>query len=128
MKRHLRRWGAVYLLTLMFLASWTGQFFTQMVDARHDAAAHGEAFTLGDYLPAFFASTLENWQSEWLGLVIQGAVLLGMKNLIFRAETEDLERIEAKVDRLMATQGLDPVRVDHEVRQAQAHPRQDEPA
>jgi len=34
MMRHFRRWGAVYLLALLFLGSWLGQFFTQLVRFR----------------------------------------------------------------------------------------------
>jgi hypothetical protein len=30
--RHRRRWGAVYLLLLLFIGSWVGQFFTQLAD------------------------------------------------------------------------------------------------
>ena len=54
----------------------------------------------GDYLTGFLASTLENWQSEWLQLVFQAVLLLGAKHLIFRVDAEDLERLEAKVDQI----------------------------
>jgi hypothetical protein len=53
---------------------------------------------MGGYLHEFFASTFENWQSEWLQLVFQAILLLGAKHLIFKVDAEDLERIEAKVD------------------------------
>ncbi|MGY4648755.1 hypothetical protein [Mycobacterium sp. URHB0021] len=46
----------------------------------------------------FFASTLENWQNEWLRLVFQAILLLGAKHWIFRVDAEDMERIEAKLD------------------------------
>jgi hypothetical protein len=58
--KHLRRWGAVYLL---FIGSWLGQFF---------------------------ASTFENWQSEWLQLIFQAILLLGAKHWLFRVDAEDL--------------------------------------
>ena len=57
-------------------------------------------FAWADYLPTFFASTFENWQSEWLQLVFQAILLLGAKHLIFRVDAEDMERIEAKVDKI----------------------------
>ena len=57
-------------------------------------------FAWAGYLPTFFASTFENWQSEWLQLVFQAILLLGAKHLIFRVDAEDMERIEAKVDKI----------------------------
>jgi hypothetical protein len=97
---HLRRWGAVYLLALLFLGSWIGHFFTQLSEFRTDQAEHQQAFTWADYLVNFFASTFENWQSEWLQLVFQAILLLGAKHIIFRVDAEDMERLEAKVDRI----------------------------
>jgi hypothetical protein len=97
---HLRRWGAVYVLLLLFLGSWAGHFFAELAEFRSDQSAHGEPFLWSDYLTAFAASTLENWQSEWLQLVFQAVLLIGAKHLIFRVDGEDLERLEAKVDQI----------------------------
>ena len=97
---HLRKWGAVYLLLLLFLGSWIGQFFTQLAQFRDEQASHGQRFEWGSYLTTFFSSTFENWQSEWLQLVFQAVLLLGAKHLIFRVDAEDLERLEAKVDQI----------------------------
>lgn len=97
---HLRKWGAVYLLLLLFLGSWIGQFFTQLAEFRSEQSSHGQRFEWGSYLTTFFSSTFENWQSEWLQLVFQAVLLLGAKHLIFRVDAEDLERLEAKVDRI----------------------------
>lgn len=98
--RHIRRWGAVYVLLLLFLGSWLGQFFSQLSDFRNEQAAHGQPFIWSDYGSSFLASTLENWQSEWLQLVFQAILLLGAKHWIFRVDAEDMERIEAKIDRI----------------------------
>jgi hypothetical protein len=97
---HLRKWGAVYLLLILFLGSWAGHFFAELAQFRSDQSAHGEPFMWSDYLTSFLASTLENWQSEWLQLVFQAVLLLGAKHLIFRVDAEDLERLEAKVDQI----------------------------
>lgn len=97
---HLRKWGAVYVLLLLFLGSWAGQFFAQLSEFRTDQASHGQPFVWGEYLATFVASTLENWQSEWLQLVFQAVLLLGAKHLIFRVDAEDIERLEAKVDQV----------------------------
>lgn len=100
--RHVRRWGAVYVLAALFLGSWIGQFFTQMVEFTNQQEQQGSSFTWSEFLPAFFAATLENWQSEWLQLVFQAILLLGAKHLIFRVDAEDMERIEKKIDLLSA--------------------------
>jgi hypothetical protein len=97
---HLRRWGAVYVLLILFLGSWAGQFFAELAEFRTDQAAHAQPFRWGEYLTGFLASTLENWQSEWLQLVFQAVLLLGAKHLIFRVDAEDMERLEAKVDQI----------------------------
>lgn len=104
--RHLRRWGAVYVLALLFAGSWLGQFFAQLSEFRSEQQAHDQAFAWGEFWPAFFASTFENWQSEWLQLVFQAVLLLGAKHWIFKVDAEDLERIEAKLDRVQDRLGL----------------------
>jgi hypothetical protein len=95
---HIRRWGAVYILLLLFVGSWAGQFVTQLAEFTSAQQQHGQPFQWGEYLHNFFASTFENWQSEWLQLIFQAILLLGAKHWLFRVDAEDLERIEAKVD------------------------------
>ena len=111
MKAHLRKWGAAYLLLALFLASWLGQFFAQLAELRQEAAVNGTAFDWSEFFPKFWSATFENWQSEWFQLFVQAAVLLGMKHLIFKADAEDMERLEAKVDQIMRSEGLDPEEV-----------------
>jgi membrane associated rhomboid family serine protease len=97
---HVRRWGAVYVLLVLFLGSWIGHFFAQLSEFRGEQREHGQAFAWADYWPAFLASTFENWQSEWFQLIFQAILLLGAKHILFRVDAEDLERLEAKVDKL----------------------------
>jgi membrane associated rhomboid family serine protease len=97
---HVRRWGAVYVLLVLFLGSWIGHFFAQLSEFRSEQQEHGQAFAWADYWPAFMASTFENWQSEWLQLIFQAILLLGAKHILFRVDAEDMERLEAKVDKL----------------------------
>jgi hypothetical protein len=106
--KHFRRWGAVYLLLLLFLGSWIGQLLTQLSEFRSDQAMHGEPFVRADFLIQFFASTFENWQSEWLQLIFQAILLLGAKHWIFQVDAEDLERMEKKIDAVQERLGLDP--------------------
>lgn len=89
---HLRRWGAVWVLLILFLGSWFGQLYTMLPEIEK------EGFT------KFWAATFENWQSEWLQLVFQAILLLGAKHWIFQADARDLERIEEKVDRILDRQ------------------------
>ena len=46
-----------------------------MVVVRNDPEQHSQAFRWSDFLPQFFSSLLENWQSEFLQLVWQAAGL-----------------------------------------------------
>ena len=92
--RHFRRWGAVYILALLFIGSWAGQAITM----RPEIAQEGWT--------RFWAASLENWQSEWLQLVFQAILLLGAKHWLFQVDAEDLERIEAKVDAIAQHHGL----------------------
>jgi hypothetical protein len=112
--RHIRRWGAVYVLLLLFIGSWIGQFASQLVDFRNDQRTLGQPFAWADFWPAFLYSTLENWQSEWLQLVFQAVLLLGAKHLIFKVDAEDLERIEAKIDEVKDKLGLPTPPPEHE--------------
>ena len=105
---HARRWGAVYVLAVLFLGSWLGQFFTQLSEYRSDQEEHGQAFEWAGYLTNFFASTFENWQSEWFQLVFQAILLLGAKHWLFQVDAEDMERLENKVDRIAERMGIDP--------------------
>lgn len=87
--RHLRRWGAVYILGLLFAGSWIGQAIAMQPEITEQGWS------------TFWAATFENWQSEWAQLVVQAVLLLGAKHWLFQADAEDLERIESKLDRLL---------------------------
>jgi hypothetical protein len=106
--RHFRRWGAVYLLLILFAGSWVGQFLFQLIEFRDEQQTHGEPFSWASYWPQFLASTFENWQSEWFQLIFQAILLLGAKHWLFQVDAEDLERIEKKVDAVAEALGLDP--------------------
>ena len=98
----------------LFLLSWIGQFVFQMIEVRNDAAEHGQSFEWGDFLPQFFSSTLENWQSEFLQLVWQAA---GLALFYFWGSSQSREgndRLEAKVDRLLTERGIDPAQFEYQ--------------
>lgn len=109
----------------LFLLSWVGQFVFQMVEMRNDAAAHGEEFELAQLWPAFLSSTFENWQSEFLQLVWQAAGLAMFYFWGSSQSKEGNERLEAKVDRLLVEQGIDPAEFEYrQERDAEAQEHQ----
>jgi hypothetical protein len=105
---HLRRWGAAYLLLVFFLASWGGQFIATLIEFGNDARAHGESFQMSDFWPVFFSATFENWQSEWLQLLVQAVVLLGMKHLLFKADAVDMEEVQLDLAEIKQHLGIPP--------------------
>jgi hypothetical protein len=95
------------VLLVLFLGSWVGHFFAELAEFTADQEQHGQEFAWSDYLPVFTASTLENWQSEWLQLVFQAILLLGAKHLIFKVDAEDQERLEQKIDEIRGRLGIE---------------------
>jgi len=110
-----KAYGFGLVTVTLFLLSWTGQFFTQLMTVRNEDAQHGQPFHWPDFLSQFFASTFENWQSEFLQLVWQAA---GLSLLLFWGSSqskESDERIEVKIDRLLQEQGIDPSSISAQV-------------
>lgn len=101
MSRHLRRWGAVYILAVLWLGSSLLFGMAEVAAQTQEAMQHGQGFQWSEFWPAYWSAYFENLQSEWLQLVFQAVLLLGAKHIMFRVEAEDLERIEAKLDRLL---------------------------
>lgn len=99
MKRVVSNWGAVIIIALLFVGSWAGQWFTQWAEFVADQESHGQEANVADYMPEFWASTFENWQSEFLQLAIQAILIasfIGGKYLFradYNADKEDVERI-----------------------------------
>ncbi|NAS22094.1 hypothetical protein GT755_10405 [Herbidospora sp. NEAU-GS84] len=91
-----------------FLISWIGQFVFQAVAFAGEQSDHGRDFAWADYLPQFVASTLENWQSEFLQLLWQTAGLAVLYYWGSSQSRESDERIEAKLDALLRERGIDP--------------------
>ncbi|MEH1055613.1 DUF6766 family protein [Micromonospora sp. CPCC 206171] len=106
------RWPKAYSFALVtgafFLLSWAGQFIFQLVVESNEASQHGQSFAWSEFLPQFFASTLENWQSEFLQLIWQAAGLALFYHWGSSQSRESDERIEAKLDALLRDRNLDP--------------------
>lgn len=100
----------------LFVASWVLQFIFQAIAFGNEAAEHGDAFAWSEYWPEFFASTFENWQSEFLQLVWQAA---GLALFYFWGSSQSREgdqRLESKIDALLKERGIDPDEFDYEER------------
>ncbi len=99
MAKHMRRWGALYVLVVLFLGSLGAQAWAMLPQV------HTEGWT------AFWAATFENWQSEWLQLIFQAVLLMGAKHWLFQVDAADLERIEDKITRVHDALGLNERRL-----------------
>jgi hypothetical protein len=95
--------------------SWGAQFFFQMAEVANTAQEHGQSFSWSEFLPQFFTSTLENWQSEFLQLVWQAARLSFLYFWGSSQSREGNDRVEAKVDALLCERGIDPHELDSRV-------------
>lgn len=95
----------------LFLLSWLGQLIFQAVAFGNEAREHGQQFSWADFTPQFLASTLENWQSEFLQLVWQAAGLALFYFWGSSQSKEGEERMEAKLDILLRERGIDPTKL-----------------
>jgi hypothetical protein len=109
---------------VLFLLSWIGQFIFQVAEVSNEAVEHGSTFEWSEFWPQFFSATFENWQSEFLQLVWQAA---GLSFLYFWGSSQSKEsddRVEAKIDRLLVEQGVDPAEFEYrEEEEAEASQR-----
>jgi hypothetical protein len=101
-RAHLHRWGAVWILATLFVGSIAGQWFAQLAEYSTDQAEHGQPFEWSGYLASFLAEVFSNWQSEWLQLATQALLISAFSHAVFRKGDEDADRLEAKVDELLA--------------------------
>lgn len=99
---HFKRWGAVWILALMFLGSWLGQLLTQIAEVRDQAGP----FLWHEFWPQFWAATFENWQSEFFQLAFQAVLIasyVGQKkffNADGGADKDDVDKILVAVGEL----------------------------
>lgn len=95
-----RRYGLSLTLGALFLASWAGQALTQWSEHAAEQQAHGQPPGDGFWV-AFWRSTFENWQSEYLQLfsfVVLTAFLIHQGSHESKSESERLER---KIDKIL---------------------------
>jgi len=96
----LRNWGAVIILAIFFFASWAGQFANQIIVQQNDSKEHGQVFMMEEFWPQFWASTFENWQSEWLQLTTQALLISGFAAVLFRKQDEEHYKTQLMIEQL----------------------------
>ncbi len=96
----MKKWGALFILLAFFIFSWGGQFITQMQVVKQEAEQHQQEFVMSEYWPQFWASTFENWQSEWLQLATQALLISGLATYIFRTEQEEIYKTQLMIEEL----------------------------
>ncbi|MFC9973554.1 hypothetical protein ACFVH6_21935 [Spirillospora sp. NPDC127200] len=112
MGRHLRRWGAVYILAALWLVSSLLFGLAEAAVQTNEARQHGQGFAWSEFWPAYWSGYFENLLSEWAQLAVQAVLVVALAGRLFRrseeqqittvreALTADLRRIEAKLDAL----------------------------
>jgi hypothetical protein len=86
----------------MWLASSAAFCWSEYFVQVNEAAQHGQPFEMSDYWPALWAGFFENLQSEWAQLAVQALLISAFSHVVFRKGDEDADRLEAKVNELLA--------------------------
>ena len=94
MRKHMRRWGAAWLLLGLWASSWAVHWWA-------------EVRVGGATWDVFVASTFENLQSEWMQLLVQAVMLLALKHVLFKADAEDMEKLQSDLTQIKARLGLE---------------------
>jgi hypothetical protein len=97
----LKNYSLSIVLAMLFLASWAGQGYFQWQEFQSEQEQHGQEATIEDFNSAFWQSTLENWQSEFLQLL---TFVMLTSFLIHKGSHESKdsdERMEQKIDKIL---------------------------
>jgi hypothetical protein len=100
-RRVLHDYSFAFVVGSFFVASLVAQLVFQVAHVTSELASHGQLFSWRDFWPAFGTSVTENWQSEFLQLLVQ-VVALRYTLYVGSSQSRDSdERLEAKVDRVL---------------------------
>ena len=95
-------------LVIMFFATWVGHGIAEWQEYTDTQREHEQPIELGDFIAQFSASTLENWQSEFLQL-FSFVVLAALYIHKGSAESKDSgEKLEASLRRIEEKLGTLP--------------------
>lgn len=101
MKRHLQYWGAAYFLIFLALIFNGVHAHYEVQHEVKDAQQHGQPYMSADGRDAWIRTTSENMQSElWQIGLFQAVFLLAMKHQWFRADAEDIEKLQDTMDEI----------------------------
>lgn len=99
--KFLRRWGAVLIFLVMWLASMGFHYHYARVAAHEEAEQHHVVYTESEFRHAWFRDIFENHQSEYAQLFFQGLLVVGFAHALFRKSVEDLEEIKDTQKRML---------------------------
>jgi hypothetical protein len=108
-----REFGLGIALMALFFVTWIAHGVSEWQVYTDEQKAHGESTEVGDFVNEFSASTLENWQSEFLQLFafVSLAALYVYKG---SAESKDSdEKMEASLRRIEERLGTLPNQAPH---------------
>ena len=107
MRRSWRDYNLTIVATTLFLVSFAAWAVVAWTDYASEMSKHDKPVEVGGYLSRFWAFTLENWQSEFLHLIL---LVLLTTYFVHRGSSESrdsddrmeasLERIEQRLERL----------------------------
>jgi uncharacterized protein DUF6766 len=97
MKRYAYAWITIAFFLISLALHWLFGWWA-FID---DAAQHGQAPQVGEYLTEMGRDTFENWQSEFLQLLWQVVGLAYFLYVGSPSSKENDDRMEAKVDALL---------------------------
>lgn len=105
MKKHLQRWGAAYILLVMWASSTLAYYRYEKLVAISEAKEHKEPFQYADFWNQFMSGIFENLQSEWAQLLVQAILLLSVvAYYVWRADEqaskEDVKEILNRLDKI----------------------------
>jgi lysylphosphatidylglycerol synthetase-like protein (DUF2156 family) len=106
----MKKYSFLWVTGLVFLVSLVGHWWFGWLTFQSEQAAHGQAVNWPDYFNEMMRDTLENWQSEFLQLMWQVAALAFLYFAGSPQSRGDDERIEAKLDALLAKVDPDAAR------------------
>ncbi len=118
-----KAYSFVLLTAVLFLGSWFGQLYWTAAEVAAEQQLHGGAAGWQDVWPEFWSATFENWQSEFLQLCWQAAGLAMLYHWGSSQSREGTDRIEAKLDKLLASIPA-PVKTTVEYRDTALTPEQ----
>lgn len=98
---HFRRWGAVYILAVLTALSFGGMVMSMQPKIEQEGWSE------------FWSAVFENWQSEWLQLLLQATLLMGvLKHRLFNVEARDIEQLKTDVREIKTAVRVTPRRDD----------------